>query len=274
MLPIFEKLKALIERKINIQGNTLINKQTYNINIINNSKEENAIKYIENQDIYSINLAKLNKEEIETIKELCKEQVQNNKLLLEKKSSDLLNELYTFKKTKNSTLEFFHGIIPPNDFIALKASIFIRDKFKTGDQINELKRDIIYRFGDRGKNICNLCSAGYFEGFLMPLYNADMSTEKNIFKKIYDDLISECMLAIFVYFGMEPKDIPHEIEEKIKISKKYGFKFIHIHGIGQKNINTIKKFIENNKNKKLFDVEKIRYSNPQEHILITELILP
>ena len=143
----------------------------------------------------------------------------------------------------------------------------MRKKFEKGVSISDLKRDIIMRFGDRGRNISNLCSAGYFEEFLIPLYNSD----KENFERIYEDLIANSMLAVFVNSGMDADDIPKELERKILISKKYGFKFIHVHGIGKKNISTIKEFI-NSKRKDLFNIEKIRYANPKEHILILELI--
>ncbi|MFO7710347.1 MAG: hypothetical protein R6V53_01125 [Candidatus Woesearchaeota archaeon] len=262
----FEKLKTFLETRINIKNNNLIN---LNINIERNPQKE-AVVIDHSKSTCHINLDKLKDEEIKKLREITKDYIQEDNILLEENALDLLLELYQFKKSSNIALEFFQGIIPPKDFQTLRAAMFIRQKFKKGQPISDLKRDIIMRFGDRGKNICNLTTAGYFEEFLIPLYNSD---NKETFDEIYNDLVESSMLAIFVNSGMYAKDIPGEIKRKINISKKYGFKFIHIHGIGQRNIDTIYQFIEENKETGLFNVEKIRYSNPKEHILIAELIL-
>lgn len=259
-----ETLKTLIEVKLNLK---LENVSLINVNIVNGTKKE-PVTHDSVQNKYIIDISKLDKKEYETIGCIAREYVENNKMLLEDKSLVLLDELYNFRKQSNSTLEFFEGIIPQTDFQALRASMFIKAKFQKGETINDLKRDVIMRFGDRGRNICNLCSAGYFEEFLIPLYNID----KDKFDGIYSDFVASSMLAVFVNSAMVADDIPEELERKISISKRYGFKFIHVHGIGQKNISTIKEFI-NSKRTELFNIEKICYANPEEHILIVELIL-
>jgi hypothetical protein len=260
-----DNLKNFIEAKLNIHLN---NVNFININIVR-GEESQAVKHDPNSNRYVIDVSRLSDDEYKEISNISRKYVEEGNLLLEKKSLDLLNELYVFKRTQNSTLEFFRDIIPQADLEALRASLFIREKFRKGEQINNLKYDIIMRFGDRGRNISNLCSAGYFEEFLIPLYNSE---SKDKFNEIYEDLIKNSMLTVFVNSKMNADDIPKEIEKKILISKKYGFKFIHVHGIGQRNINTIKQFI-NSKRTELFNIEKIRYSNPKEHILIVELIL-
>jgi hypothetical protein len=215
-----DKLKNLIEAKLNIKLN---NVSLININIVR-GEESQAVKHNPDLNQYIIDVSKLSQNEYQEISNISKEYIENGNLLLEKKSSDLLKELYIFKQTQNSTLEFFRDIIPQTDLQALSASMFIREKFRNDEQIKDLKRDIIMRFGDRGRNISNLCSAGYFEEFLIPLYNSD----KDKFFEIYEDLIKNSMLAVFVSSRMNADDIPTEIEKKILISKKYGFKFIHV----------------------------------------------
>lgn len=260
----YDSLKNFLESKLNI---TIGDISLIKVTIVKGS-ESKPVTYYKEENAYKIDLEKLNEKEYKQIKSQYKDYVEKGEVLLETKASSLLDELYLFKNKSNSTLEFFHEIISPKDFSALRASIFVREKFKVSQPINDLKRDIIMRFGDRGRNICNLCSAGYFEEFLTPLYNSD----KKGFFEIYEDLVADSMLAVFVNTGMKAEDIPAEITKKIEISKKYGFKFIHIHGIGEKNINTIKEFIDSKK-AELFNVEKIRYANPEKHIFIAELIL-
>ncbi|MFP4656584.1 MAG: hypothetical protein ACLFNK_03310 [Candidatus Woesearchaeota archaeon] len=266
----FDKLKKFIEffdssndSKIALIDNS---KNNISVNIVN-AKQGEAVE-IDKENV-SIDTDHLNEEKREELRSLVKDYVDEDGLLLEERSSNLLDELYNFNKSKHTTLDFFKDIIPDEDYSALKASVFISIKFKKGEQITTLKEGVIKRHGDRGKNICNLCTAGYFEEFLIPLYNSD----KDRFEEIYEDLISNSMLAVFVNPGMKPRDIEKQITRKMSMLKKYGFGFIHIHGIGKKNISKIRRFIDKNKKDGYIKIEKIRYSNPEEHIFIAELIL-
>ncbi len=263
MAPILDKLKNFIEVKLNIKN---VKITLVNIRIVRDENKA-VVVHDKNKQLYDINVAKLDKKEYAEIEKFSRQYVGADKMLLEDKSCTLLNELYKFKEYHNSTLVFFKHIIPKSDYIALESSLFVREKFDNDEPIADLKRGITMRFGDRGRNICNLCTAKYFEEFLIPLFNAD----KEPFDNIYEDLIKNSMLAVFVNQSMEVDDIPGEIKKKIAISKKYGFNFIHIHGIGQTNIDTIKKFIDSEKIN-LFNIVKIIYSNPKEHILVVELL--
>jgi hypothetical protein len=134
-------------------------------------------------------------------------------------------------------LNFFRPIIPLEDFEALNSALYLREVFLSNGDVSKLKQDIRKRFGDRGNTIANLCTAGYFEKFLMPLYNS--SKEK--FNELYEIIVAKSVLAIFVHSDMTQEQIPKEITYKLEISTKYGIKFIHIHGIGILNVNKIKK---------------------------------
>ena len=69
---------------------------------------------------------------------------------------------------------------------------------------------------------------------------------------------------------MRQEDITSQIKNKIEISKKYGIKFIHIHGIGRNNITKIKECIRQQKQFfELFDKNIFE----RESILILELLL-
>ena len=258
-----DKLKALF----NIEFNAPF------INITKNSNNKNKIEeeYIfdEKEKKLKILFDNLPKEKQNKLKQILKEKYKQDDKLLEETSSSLLQDLVEFQKTKGEDkkiLDFFQNIIPEEDLEALESSLYLKRKFLQRKDVKNLKEDIKKRFGDRGNNIANLCTAGYFENFLMPLFN---SSQKN-FKEIYEVVVSKSAMAILVHSQMDDTKIAEDIKKKLEISKKYGIKFLHIHGIGEHNIKTIKRCVEENKelfnfyNKDIFE---------GDGIIIVELIL-
>lgn len=262
-----DKLKHII--KIDINWNAPL----FSINITKNSN--NQIKfdkeyfYDQENRILHLALDKLPKETLEKIPEITQQYINEGNRLLEKNTDGLLENLYKYNKDNKdkSILSFFKPIIPFSDLEALEASLFLRYTFVQNNCVNNLKSDIRKRFGDRGNNIANLATAGYFEEFLMPLYN----DSQEMFKKIYDDVVSKSIVAVFVHRGMEPDEITLKISERIKISKKYGIRFIHIHGISKSNVEKINICIK--ENKEYFDFfEKKIYENKEKDLLVVELL--
>lgn len=257
-----DKLKALI----NIELNAPL------INVTRNSDNSDVDKeYIFDDDTGKLDIIfdNLPEEKQKKLKQILKEKYEQDNKILEEKSSSLLQDLVEFQKTKGEdkkVLDFFQSIIPEEDLEALESSLYLRRKFIQRKDVKELKEDIRKRFGDRGNNIANLCTAGYFENFLMPLFN---SSRKD-FKEIYEVVVSKSAMAVFVHSQMDDTKIASDIKWKLEISKKYGIKFLHIHGIGEHNIKTIKRCVE--ENKELFNFyNKEIYEG--EGIIIVELIL-
>jgi hypothetical protein len=257
-----DKLKALI----NIELNAPL------INVTKSSDNSNVGKeYMLDEETGELKIIfdNLPEDKQKKLKLILKENVEEGNKLLEDKSSSLLKDLIEFQKTNGEdkkVLDFFQNIIPMEDLEALESSLYLRKKFIQRQDVKNLKEDIRTRFGDRGNNIANLCTAGYFENFLMPLFN---SSQKD-FKRIYDVVVSKSAMAVFVHSQMSDIKIAQDIKMKLEISKKYGIKFLHIHGIGDRNIRTIKKCVEDNKelfnfyNKEIFE---------NGGIIIVELIL-
>lgn len=271
-----EKLKQIFNIDIkNFKGSL------FQINIYNNSNNSTVTNipnkpnkgghFIdEDKGVFYLDTASINASQRKFLKDSSKEYVEKGNRLLEYKTSNLFEELYNFKRHKSGSavIDFFSKIIPEKDLETLEASLFLRSKFQNGENISSLKKDIINRFGERGSNISNLCTAGYFEMFLIPLYNASPES----FPKMYEDIVNNSMMALFVNRKTKASDIPIEIEKNIKLSKKYGIKQFHIHGIGEANIKKIKKCIE--AQKAFFNFfEKNIYENKTGDIIIVELIL-
>jgi hypothetical protein len=269
----FNILKKICE-KLNI---TAFNKNITINNIIIGKGDFNTKQkiHIKNKEVY-IELENFTKKEIEKIKPQIIELYNNTKKIT---SLDFKKQLDLFKnynitsdyKKDEQILIFFKKIISEDDFLALETSLYLRYLFtkKEFTSVKKIKKDIIYKFGDRGKNICNLCSAGYFDRLLKEIYNSDKTKDKKEFKKIYELIITNIILAIFVNSTMEFNQIDLEITNKIYANKKYGINDLYIHGLGFKNIKNIKNWI--NKNKQNITIKEI-YENKEKHILIAKLI--
>lgn len=265
----FDKLTDSIKLKLNIDISKLIN-----INITKNTfvnlKNDTGYYYDPDKQILHLNLDQIPPALKKEIPQITKEYIEEGKRLLDCDANELLNKLYRYNEENpdKAVLSFFKPIIPPTDFEALNASLFLRHQFMKDKFIHHLKQDIRKRFGDRGNNIANLCTAGYFEEFLIPVYNSSQEH----FKRIYSDIVENSIVAVFVHRQMNPIDIPKEITKRIEISKKYGIKFIHIHGISKRNVEKVKSCVEDQK--QYFDFfEKKIFEDKDKNIIVVELLL-
>ena len=170
--------------------------------------------------------------------------------MLEDKSIERIEDIELKEKTpdEKEVLAFFVGKIPHADYTALRASLYLRKRFSEGadrDEIAKLKGEIIWKYSKRGRNISDLCSAGYFETLIKTIFEEKVLsgyTETEIFDT-YNLIVEEGTLTVFVSIGMSPDQVRREIEEKIKRNKRYGLHLLYIHGIGRTNIETIRMVI-------------------------------
>jgi hypothetical protein len=193
----------------------------------------------------------------------------DNIYLIEESKTALLERLYSYNdKRDNQILAFFKPILSGLDWQALRDSLFLRNEFKLRNNVGQLKNDIVLRYGERGNVISNMCTAGYFEETMIPLYN-NSSKE---FWAYYDMAIDRGITALFVNGKMTVAKIKEEIKRRLIQAKAYGLPYIHIHGIGQKNINNINECIEKEKSNLGF-TEKNIFMDKKLEILVVEIIL-
>lgn len=87
-----------------------------------------------------------------------------------------------------------------------------------------------------------MCTAGYFEDFLIPLYGT-MSKGENFktenFTIAYMQLIQDFPIAIFINSSTSLAELERIIRTRIESNKKYEIPYLNIHGIGRSNINAI-----------------------------------
>ncbi len=201
--------------------------------------------------------------------EIIKKVFTGGGLVLKKSKEELLYSYkeYVIYNTDKSILTFFASILPRDDFYALKMSLYLRDQQSKGKNISEYKREIRQKFGDRGANIANLCTAGYFEAEFMPLFYNSVS--KNTFHEYYEIVVAKKAKALFVHAGMGVKEIQTAFNEMIDKAVKYRMKHFHIHGLGYQNVSNIKEFFA----KKPIDPEdkyifKKEYENTEPALVI------
>ncbi len=246
----FDELKQVI--KVDIKLEKLINIQ------INSNNRADKVEYNPEKKRLSLNLKKFDPIEKEKVKKALTEAVrEDNKILLEQNSEKVIEDFRSKEDSEDSQslLRYFRDKIPPDDYVALRASLYIRKLFQEGTRqevIYELKGDIIKEHGKRGLNICNLCSSGYFESWIKPLYDEmqkhpDFAEET--FLKSYDLLINEMAFAVFVKEQTPPAEVRLFIENKIKRNLRYGIKFVNIHAIGKENVKKIRRVISELENK-------------------------
>lgn len=239
-----DKLSSLI--KIDVSKLEKIN-----INFFSGNKSQ---KTTINGNVTQININGFDKNEQEKFKEILRDQVQENGIILLGKSLNTLTDFVKIDSSRETRtiLDFFRGKISNSDLEILRFSIYLKKVFDRGECVSELKSQIIQKYGERGKNICNLYSAGYFESQIRPLYE-NLSSQSNFSKEkfdtIYEIIVTESPYAIFINNRPSQKESLQQVITKIKTSNKYGITNLNIHGIGGRNVEKILHILEEIKDK-------------------------
>jgi len=227
---IFDKLQSVFRIEI------LPSLKNVKINIGNNNK-----KFENKGTILIVNSNNLDKKEIEIVKGLLVENVEENGIMLEEESEKLLEEVMSIEKkgANKASLDFFYGKISQIDLEILRASFIIKELHEKHKPVGELKSDIMQRYGKRGSNISNLCTAGYFGSVIKPLYEAmavasDFTLDQ--FRERYNVIVGQYPFAVFVSIRMSKEETKQKILQKIKLNKSYGIKQMNVHGIGKNNV--------------------------------------
>lgn len=235
-----DKLQSFVPQfKIKIDLRNFIN---FKIIIINN----NAKPFLESKAAdkeLCINLDPLTSEERKEVLEIAV--LNDEHPLLQKESQELLEDFRAVDSAERNQriINTLKDHIPLTDIPILRAALFLRSKFEAKENVQGLKDDIMVRYGDRGRKIANICSAGYFENEIIPLLEEMRSAGgslKEDFLRIYETFIFESGYAVFVSGTMAKEKIKTAIHEKIKTNLKYGLKHINIHGISKETIKRIR----------------------------------
>lgn len=243
----FDKLKDII--KIEIKELIKIN-----INTVNNPDPEVNHTLSADKKTLTINATKVEaegkkKELFEALKEGVE---QDDLLLIESKAECRIKDIRAKLKEGDigTILKFYKDKIDENHWKALQASLYVRKVFeKREGSIDYLKKDLIKRFGDEGRIICNLCTSGYFDkdGYITQLYtemSASSDFEPAKFGEEFKKIVTLSPFAEFVHKDMSEEELAGEINQKLSTYQKYGIRFLAIHGIGKQNVEKIRKIVD------------------------------
>lgn len=245
----FEKLKEIFNFNLShINISNLIN-ISFNINIRKDSGP--GPTYVvnpvpESVDLYPNRLDDLKRAEF--FRSLPDAVERDEITLVDREARARLDNLSQSDKNNKEILQFFKPILPGDDYAILRSSLLVGELWERRDPRHAaIKSDIIDRYGDRGRNICNLATAGYFHSVIKPLYDAmrKISGFKLAeFHRHYNVIIEQSAFAVFVSGKMGVPAIVDEVKVKIRKNSKFGIKYVNIHGIGKENVNNIRKAVE------------------------------
>jgi hypothetical protein len=197
-----------------------------------------------------------------------------NQPLLEARAHQRVEDIARVAEETDETLDFFRGKIPDTDMPILRAALYIRSahKHNHNQSVDNLKQDIVNRFGNRGANIANLCSAGYFESQLRPMYEelaARPDFTPELFTTRYNVIVDTAPFAVFVGRNRNIGALSDEVEDKLLINKQYGIKQMNIHAIGQDNVRRLQELLRQERITKYFtDSPSISLEGPVMNVQI------
>lgn len=174
--------------------------------------------------------------------------LEHNDIVLEEANLENLEAIDKDIKESdyNKQLERFRGIVPRADWPILEAAILIAIRYKRGENISRMKAQIVARYGARGAMISNLYSSGYFESLIQPLHTSisEGSLAMDEYLDLYEMVVTESPLAMFVGVGSTKSKIKTTLLEKIKYNQANEVGYLNIHGIGASNIKVIKSLMD------------------------------
>ncbi len=193
--------------------------------------------------------------------------VEDKNSLVEENAQKQYKELAEVEERKDNqeVIKFYEKKIPSEDVLILRAALYINEKHKKGENIDGMKHSISIKYGKRGRNIVNLCSAGYFHQMIRDLYIhlEEVGMEKE-FSFYYENIVTELDFAVFVHRNMNISEINSEIKHRIKNS----IDFLDIHALGEENVRKVKESIDMLQKKNELTSYAVSTEEKVEYILV------
>ncbi|MCK9431790.1 MAG: hypothetical protein M0R00_02405 [Candidatus Omnitrophica bacterium] len=257
---LFENLKNIFS--IDFRKLEKIDVRILSPTIINQDNSSQKIEGDVDSKELKINVAKLSVEEKVALSQAINSAMEEEGYAVLEKDAHLLLEDFE-EKDKNpenqGILNKLKELVPSEDIPIWRGALYLKSCFEGGKKVDNLKSDIICKFGDRGRKIANLCSAGYLDKMLN-IYNTlikefgNKELAKEKFGIIYSTYVDAFRFTIFVSHWDKLSELLVKIQSKIDENAEYGIKFVNLHGISLDNISKIKKIIEELEKK--YNIEK------------------
>lgn len=252
-----ENLKAFFNGEISFPAlKKVVDFSKASLKILNTEGDGNSFVRVDNSSVdRSVNITvNVNSSEIKDaamlarrISEMIQPHVQEEgKPILEIEASRIVEDL-SESGIYQEQIDFFNGKLPNDDLLILRAAYYLRTVHENGKPVTSLKSGITARYGVRGSNIANLCSSGYFETHIRPLY--EMLKERpnfteQMFLENYEIIINNAPFAYFVNSNQTLDVLAKSIKDKLVFSRRYGQHKLMIHAIGVENIKKVNRVLE------------------------------
>lgn len=185
----------------------------------------------------------------EKLQEIVRDRVhEESQPVMLAETAQLAEVVLETSEAVDAQLEKYIGKIPDSDLPILRAALHLREQHKAGEPVDGLKRDIADTYGRRGSNIANLCTAGYFESYVWPMYEellARPNFTRQRFLDTYNRVVEDAPFAMFIGRYHTEAKIIEEITEKLRLNKRYGVHQMNIHTIGADNVRKIESALKN-----------------------------
>lgn len=234
------KVKKLLAKvHIHIDLRNLINLKgliNININCNNPSRTEHQTLCLNPNDFASKDFSEL----------MCSAVDQSKIPVVKTDTCKIIEHIRDAVALESETLSKLKPVLNSIDFGALEAAFVIKRLFKEKIPIDNYKASLIERYGDRGRKICDIVSAGYFESEIMPLYERlqDVDNGMQLFKSQFDRIVVHEAFAIFVRSSMSPYQLKKIIKQKMGYHRRIGVHYLNIHAIGKVNISKVQKVVK------------------------------
>jgi len=199
--------------------------------------------HVEGDTLY-INPDRLSGKQKHNLKAFLRKGVEETGAVLEERCVSQVEEVLKALPCLENLTQKLIPIIPPEDVPLLKACLFLREKHKSGQNVDNLKAQIVNVYGMRGRNFSNLCSAGYLEDWMWPTYQElsksfpDASEARARFLLLYNTFVNELPWTEFISSWGSLKKLSDRIVQKMEQNSKNGIFHLNVHALGK--INTQK----------------------------------
>lgn len=246
----FDKLKSLLK----ITGIDI--SKLENISLVKDAKDISLIKVDKRKVTINLNSPDLDKQTGKQLKQVINEALNLDAMPVLR--DEVEEEVKLISKSGGTpTDEFFKDKISNTDLLILRTAEYINEVYKTDKGKGaRLKSELVSRYGERARNITNLCAEGYFEEYFIPLYKAlanrpDFNPDE--FKDTFNFIVDTTPFTVFLSNSMSEDVAIEAIKDKLARCQRYGMKQLNIHGIGEENLNKIDNILENEEVKSGFD---------------------
>ncbi len=265
-ITILDKLKSIFE------GNFSDILSNNNINFYLFSQNPKETLELKDEKILSIDVNKAKPKE----KELLKKEILDDTIQRDKKLFLTDHSLQKTKQIKSNLpkeqdeklLKFYKDKLKPDLFKALEASLVVRSAFQNGQEIQELKRDITREFPQFGNNLCNLVSQGYFDDHFKSLFYSMIEDEEFdiiAYQNKVEKIVKSLPYMVFLARHKSYDEQSGEVKFKLERLRRYGTGRLLLHGIGNENVRTAIKILNEYRNDENIIIE--REINQQQTII-------